>query len=77
MDLEDSLQNRLYRVKITSFCYFNSVLSSGVGVDMPTIDSVDKNGNVGTIPSGIKQNITHLHSMYCWKKIVGGFHVSK
>lgn len=48
-----SSENKLCRVKITERCYC-PVLASGVAVAMPTIDSVKKNGNVGTIPPGTK-----------------------
>lgn len=43
-------RKNLYRIEITERCYHAFI--GGVGVAMPSFESVEKNGNWGSIPTG-------------------------
>jgi len=44
---------KLYRIEITERCYYYPPMC-GTGTAMPSFESVNKNGNWGSIPNGIK-----------------------
>jgi len=47
----------LYRIEITERCYYYPLMGgtgTAVGTAMPSLESIEKNGNWGTIPVGIK-----------------------
>lgn len=42
---------KLYRIEITERCYYSPIY--GTGTAMPSFESIEKNGNFGSIPKGI------------------------
>lgn len=45
-------KKNLYRIEITDRCYYAAL--SRFGIPMPTFESVEKNGNWGSIPPGTR-----------------------